>query len=286
MIDIDIGTGIGDYDGYMLMKFTSSYEFQQCFLDGKLFFNTADFFARCDEKGRGDNNEGKTFVINHKNPGLISVNLEVVNGHYMIVERDYSKNPSDYIPGTIWDYSSSINRNRKIISLYMVYLNLNKKIVSDFPDNMSEEFGEYGILILNRQKFFERVSEAVKKVEKCLEAKMGFVEYHKMEQGFNEWHPFKKDVDKFGYQNEFRITFVNDKSEAYMLDLGCTLRDIAVPIMAKDVSKIHFDGENVLYPRYKKKLCLKLKTVHKKCKNAIYHYKNRIICALKKHQKK
>lgn len=35
----------GRYDGYMLLKFTSCQEFQQDFLDGKLFFNTADFFA-------------------------------------------------------------------------------------------------------------------------------------------------------------------------------------------------------------------------------------------------
>ena len=35
----------GKYDGYMLLKFTSCYEFQQDFLEGKLFFNTADFFC-------------------------------------------------------------------------------------------------------------------------------------------------------------------------------------------------------------------------------------------------
>lgn len=33
----------GRYDGYMLLKFTSCQEFQQDFLDGKMFFNTADF---------------------------------------------------------------------------------------------------------------------------------------------------------------------------------------------------------------------------------------------------
>ena len=116
MIDIGLGEWCTDYDGYMLMKFTRAYEFQQCFLDGRLFFNTADFFSKCDDKGRGDVNEGKTFVINPQNPGLVSVNLESVNGRYMIVERDYADNPSKFKPNTIWSYSSAINRNRKILS--------------------------------------------------------------------------------------------------------------------------------------------------------------------------
>ena len=75
----------GRYDGYMLLKFTSCQEFQQDFLDGKLFFNTADFFAQCDNLGRGDENEGNTFLIEHNNPDFMSANLESVDGKMMIV---------------------------------------------------------------------------------------------------------------------------------------------------------------------------------------------------------
>ena len=73
----------GRYDGYMLLKFTSCQEFQQDFLDGKLFFNTADFFAQCDNLGRGDENEGNTFLIEHNNPDFMSANLESVDGKIM-----------------------------------------------------------------------------------------------------------------------------------------------------------------------------------------------------------
>lgn len=38
-----------------------------------------------------------------------------------------------------------------------------------------------------------------------------------------------------------------------MLDLGCSLRDIAVPIMAGDVNQIHFKGDKLLYPVYREK---------------------------------
>ena len=39
MIDIGMGDWIKDYNGYLLMKITSKYRYQQRFLDGKLFFN-------------------------------------------------------------------------------------------------------------------------------------------------------------------------------------------------------------------------------------------------------
>lgn len=84
MIDIGMGEWVTEYNGYMLMKFTSSYDFQQCFLDGKLYFNTADWFARCEDKGRGDADEGNTFAVNHNNPGLTSVNLEIIDGQVFI----------------------------------------------------------------------------------------------------------------------------------------------------------------------------------------------------------
>lgn len=98
----------------------------------------------------------------------------------IIVERDYTDNPNEFKPNTIWSYSSAINRNRKILSFYAAYINFRKRMVSDFCDNMAEEFGEYGILILDRLAFFERVSEALKKISNCREAKMGFMEYQKM----------------------------------------------------------------------------------------------------------
>lgn len=258
MIDIGMGAWVSDYDGYMLMKFTSKYEFQQDFLNGKLFFNTADWFANCEDEGRGDSDEGNTFLINYNNPGLVSAKMEMIDGQAMIVVRDYSNNPENFEEGTVWSYSSADNRFRKIISFYTVYLNLQKRIVGEFPDNMAKEFGEYGVLILDRKEFFSRVADAFKKMTNCKDAKMGFVEYHKTNEGLNDWHPFRKDVDRFAYQNEFRITYVDDTKECFKLDLGKSLRDIAVPIMANDVGEIYFEGDNLLYPTYKEKWYSKL----------------------------
>lgn len=195
IIQMDIGMlekAWEKYDGYMLMKFTSSYEFQQDFLDGKLFFNTSDFFARCDKEGQGDPDEGNTFIISPSNPGLISANLEELNGKMAIVVRDYSDNPEGYKSGTVWNLSTSENRYRKIICLYTAYVNVAKNEVAPFPQKMGEEFGEYGILILNRQQFFSRVCDAISKANNLKKAQMGFVEYWEANkiQGLIDWNPF------------------------------------------------------------------------------------------------
>ena len=250
-MDVSLRPEITEYDGYMLMKFTSKEQYRQDFLDGKLFFNTSDFFARCDDAGRGDGDEGKTFIIDPEKPAYMSANLEKVGDTFAIVVRAYSGNPEEYKRGTIWDYSSAINRDRKVLSLYTAYVDLAGKKVAPFSENMKAEFGEFGILILNRQVFFQRVHKALVENNFLKESYMGFVEYlPEVEQnGLIDWHPFVKK-DRFKYQNEFRITFVSDNADPVMLDLGCSLRDIAVAINADDLKDIHFDDENLLYPVY------------------------------------
>ena len=85
--DINKGNWIKDYDEYMLIKFTRKYEYQQDFLDGRLYFNTVDFFRKCDAKGQGDSNEGNNFIINNQDPKMISANLEKVNGQYIPLKK-------------------------------------------------------------------------------------------------------------------------------------------------------------------------------------------------------
>lgn len=251
MIDIPLGNWVKDYDGYTLMKFTSMYQYQQSFLDGKLFFNTSDFFARCDDVGRGDANEGNYLVVKETEGSKTSLRYEVINGKLFLIEEDFTNNPLDYKKSNVFSYSPAKNRNRKVISFYTMYVNIMKGMISPFVDNMAEQFGEYGILILDRQEFFSRVCKALKHTEGLKEARMGFVEYDAINPGVNHWHPFKKDKNRYEYQNEFRITFVNDNDKVFSLDLRKSLRDIAVPIQAKDLTEIHFEDGKLLYPIYR-----------------------------------
>ena len=251
-MDVSMHYDKKDYDGYMLMKFWGKEEYQQDFLNGKLFFNTADFFAKCDQNGRGDQNEGNTFVIDYENPNYVAANLEKVGNTYAIVVRDYSNNPTEFKRGTIWDYSAAINRNRKIISFYTMFVNIEQQLISPFDPRMKEEFGEFGILILNRQEFFERVYNALNKNDEYANVGIGFIEYQPREkqQGITDWNPFIKK-DDFDYQNELRITFTSNTDKTVKIDLGCSLKDIVVPIYYKDLDQIHFDDGKLLYPIYR-----------------------------------
>lgn len=250
---IDVSLPYKDFDGYILMKFFSKYDYQQDFLNGHLFFNTSDFFAKCDDQGRGDCNEGSTFVIDYENPNFVSANLEKVGDSWAIVVRDFSENPDEYTVGSIWDYSSAKNRRRKIISLYTSFVNISNQTLSPFNEKMKKEFGEYGIIITNRQEFFSRVCNAIYKNKENSNLELGFVRYllQEDEKGIIDWSPFTKK-SKFSYQNEFRITFLSQNTDSIKVDLDCSLRDIAVPICTKDLNKIHFKNGNLLYPKYSK----------------------------------
>lgn len=248
-MDVGLREDMNKFDGYLLLKFTTKKKFQRDFLNGKIFFNTADFFAQCDDEGRGDADEGNTFIIDYKNPELKAANLEKVGDSYAIVVRDYSGNPEKYKEGTIWEYSAAINRNRKILSMYTMFVSIAHQTVEPATAKMRDEFGKYGILITDRQEFFRRIFEAVDQNAKYYDLQMGFVSYMPKEQqiGLMDWSPFVKR-DRFSYQKEFRIAFVSDDEKAVKLDLGCSIRDIAVPIMADAVDKIHFSDGKLLYP--------------------------------------
>ena len=130
MIDIGMGDWIKDYNGYLLMKFTSKYRYQQRFLDGKLFFNTSDFFARCDDAGRSDHHEGNAIVVNESEKSTSSLRYEIINGQVCLIEEDYTNNMSEYRKSNVFSYSPAENRRRKVMSFYTMYINFDNEQVS------------------------------------------------------------------------------------------------------------------------------------------------------------
>ena len=248
-MDIALPKYADSYNGYFLMKFTPKFQRQQDILNGKLYFNEIDWFAKCENPGQGDLTEGTSLVENYSDPNYQSLNIELFDGKAFLVQRDYSQNPEEYKPSTVHYYSAAENRKVKIICFYTSFIDVEKSLIQDFPSNMKDEFGNYGVMILNRAEFFDRISRAFVAKPEYYSGYMGFVDYVDMQPGINEWNPFKKDVTRFGYQNEFRIAFKADNPGAITLDIG-SIRDIAVPILAEDVDKIHFRDGKLNYPIY------------------------------------
>lgn len=240
-----------DYNGYSLMKFVKKEDYLEEFLSGTLYFNTSDFFSKCDEQGRGDWNEGNDLVFNTMDPGLQSMRHVFVDGKLAIALYDYSDHPEDYKPSTVFDYSFAENRNRKLISFYTIYANTDDNVIKPFPDNIEKEFGEYCVLLTDCREFCKRVRETLKTFPEFKDIRMGFVQYIDMKQGINRWDPFKKEKAKFEYQNEFRITFISSDDQPVKLNLSKPLNDIAVPVLARDLERMKVEKGHLLYPLYK-----------------------------------
>ena len=130
------------------------------------------FSQRCDDKGRGDADEGNTFIIDYENPGLKAANLEKAGDSYAVVVRDYSANPEEYRKGTIWEYSAAINRNRKILSMYTMFVNIAHQQIEPTSKKMKEEFG-----YMEEAEFKAWADEAALRRKQCQEGTITFEEY-------------------------------------------------------------------------------------------------------------
>ncbi|SCP99127.1 hypothetical protein [Anaerobium acetethylicum] len=248
MIDVGLPPYAYEYDGYAIAKFMSTPEFQTDFLDGKLFFNKSDFFMMGNTVGVSDFTEGQSIIAQPTEEKLVTGKIEVCNSEAFMVFRDYTNMPDKYPGLLVADYSFSENRNRKIISFYSMFVSSEKNRISPFSERMQQEFGQYAVIILNRQEFFKRVENALRLEVQVRDAKMGFVTYKPEEEmsGLVEWNPFLKP-ENYDYQNEFRISFLNDNDAPLKLNLGSDIRDIAVPIVAEDLYENTFMADGKIY---------------------------------------
>ncbi len=185
-MDIALPKYADSYNNYFFMKFTSKFQRQQDILNGKLYFNEIDWFAKCENPGQGDLAEGKSLVENYSNPNYQSLNIELFNGKAFLVQRDYSQNPKEYKPSTVHYYSAAENRKVKIICFYTSFIDVEKSLIQEFPSNMKEEFGNYGVMILNRAEFFDRISRAFVAKPEYYSSYMGFVDYVDMQTSLDK----------------------------------------------------------------------------------------------------
>lgn len=240
------------YDGFFLMKYTSTYKYQQEFLDGLLYFNTSDYFSKCEKEGQGDETENLAWKINPERHGFYSARPIRCNNQMMIAIIDYSEHPEGFKPGTVFSYSPAEYRFRKLISFYTVYTDSIDNRVYPFPDNLETTFGKYGILITNPLEFYKRVVSGLQHTEETIKnPQLGYVDYMspEEEQGLIEYSPFIKP-SRFNEYNEFRITFIGDDNNAKKIDIGYTLRDICFPIYEGGYKEMFILEKTFHFPKY------------------------------------
>lgn len=199
-----------------LLKFFENEQFQNDFLNGKLYMNTLKYFKENEnlDIARADKLET---IKEHKKqtPDAIQIgkllltkeNEEITDGKITTLSKKF-------------DYCN-------VLCLYSLWKNIeNEQLVIDKRNKI---FGVYCTVITDIEEFLNRVVKAVEKesyiyriqnvnyINKNLEYKIDDQEI-----------PFTK-FDIFSYQKEFRITIdtKRNKNEPYKLEIG-DLRDIAI----------------------------------------------------------
>lgn len=245
--DICLPPWISDRDGYILLKYFKKKEYLDQFLKGNIFFNKSDYFVTCDSKGRGDPSEGNDLIMSATNPDNISFNMEIINGTSLLVARDYSKNPENYRPSTVLSLSRAKNRNRKLTCFYSAFCNLESGALDIPGDEHVKDFGPYVAIIIDCQRFFKKIVKAIRETGGVSEAQLGFVSYvsAKETHGLIEWSPFRK-YDDYSYQNEFRITFVDNTKDARSLEID-NFEGIAVPATAEQIKNMKIIDRKLYY---------------------------------------
>jgi hypothetical protein len=234
MIDVTIPPYASDYDGYILIKFFSSQEYQQQFLNGEVFFNTVDSYACSKQAGISDITESQDVIFMPDKEKSLGSEIAIIDGQPCWLIKDYSKSPNDYQSIGSAMLSCASNRQRKAICLYTLFVNSAKNMFEPFSAKMKENHGNFAVLITNRQEFFKRVDVAIRADRSIIAAKMGFVTYEEIEgkKGITDWDSFQKPLH-LAYQNEFRISIRDNTMEPKKVYLERSIRDIAVALCAE-----------------------------------------------------
>ncbi len=210
---------------YFFVKTFEKQEYADQFLDGLLYMNTLDYFARLEgdeNSGRGDRYEGVDSWL-QPNKIQLQINDVILNSvdlaapvsiqmHKHLVKNVFCMHAS-YIGGnTPYEFDS--------IEEFEEALKIPKENIS---------LGKVSVVITNIEEFFNRMKAAAQKQNVTLKSRLvNYYDPDVFHGHFSEEDaPFNKQ-NKFFHQREYRIVVgrKNIGLSAYELNLG-SLRDIA-----------------------------------------------------------
>jgi hypothetical protein len=118
------------------------------------------------------------------------------------------------------------------INIFCMYA-LRPLIEGTFPvDERNFQFGEYALVLINRDEFMRRI-ESILKSQRII-AKADLVEYV-VDKYTGKLGPFKK-LKRFAYQSEWRLVCYDGPSRPREIRIG-SIRDISVILRSDEVNK-------------------------------------------------
>jgi hypothetical protein len=195
---------------YCFIKFGSKATVTDLFENGTIYCNPVRYFKTLEDKFRGDNYEGASYIHNLP-PGQFNI---VIGGKPIDSGFNYF---SLHIKET---YENTLGN---IFSLYCLS---SKTLCGDTPvtiDKRIKDFGDTALLIKDNQKFLTLIEKALNK--KRVKYFHGLVEYYDRHMYTGKVDIFNKPLE-YAYQNEFRIYIRRRSKEPFKLQIG-SLKGIA-----------------------------------------------------------
>lgn len=223
-----VGTLVGVTDQYSpdsivsLIKFGRELHMNALLKTGQLFMQTIGHFRKLEDgEVRGDRDEGLNYLMTQPKMGVITI-----GGHTL--------NPDDIVRVTVSrDYDHGIH----VFSMTGVSWETTMKMVSGgnaVHPQVTTEFGDTALVILNAKEFLRRVDAACRK--NVREANRGWAIYFdpSSHSGPVTLHHKNKNYD---WQTEYRITVPPTGEPSFILDIG-SLEDIAAVTPASEVNSM------------------------------------------------
>ncbi len=195
---------------HCFIKFGSKQSIQDLFENGTIYCNPVQYFKTLEDKFRGDNYEGATYIKNYP-PGTFKISIA---GKPIDREFNYL---NFHLKGA---YEKTLG------NIYSLFYLSSKNLRGDKPvtiDQRIKDFGDTVLLIKDNPKFIDLIEKALHK--KRLTFKQGFVEYYDRHIYTGEVNVFNKPKE-YAYQHEYRFYIARRSDEPLILHIG-SLMDIA-----------------------------------------------------------
>lgn len=226
----------GTFNSFLPLKFFSAEIYRDYFLSGKLYMRQHSAFVNEElGEGRSDCTEGADFAVTPFYANTFpDVKLCVADDGEVYVEAtEYTEKPANYREKQLFISRPMQSQRRNIFSMYTLWCNKEKELTAKIDVENMKNFGEFGVLVLDTNAFFNRIAMAANADMSISRMSCGFVHYI---EGRNVMRltPFTKPANGFSYQNEFRFCAETDNEDLLELDTHKSFRDIAIPIQLQE----------------------------------------------------
>lgn len=220
---------------YLLYKFFNEKEHRDDFLNGILFSKKLSYYRKQEDNADGVNDdfENVELIVIADEDHIVQTKFVEIEGHIYAQFTEYEENekPEEYSETQAFIVHNRVDYNAFCMSSICTD---DSGVITKFDKRNKDDFGQYGVLILDMPKFFDRINEALRDNTSVRSVKASFIEYLNFEKrdSVQKWSPFRK-FDTFAHQQEYRFVFdcTDDGDLKYKIN---PLFDIAIQIDDKN----------------------------------------------------